>query len=132
LIREKDSKHLHDYIKARFTRKDENGKHKNKLWMPYPLANPGKHTKNLIYEYKGYSAPEKGWRMVKEKLIELDNDDRLYFPKDKGKEYKKKFLDEYEGQQLIAYGQIFLLLVSIRISGTMDKARNLVANFTYC
>ena len=99
LIKEKTSKHVQDYIKNRFTRKDEDGKHKGKLWMPYPLANPGKPTKNLIYDYKGYNPPEKGWRMTKEKLIELDNDERLYFPNEKSQRIQeKKFLEEYDGQ----------------------------------
>jgi adenine-specific DNA-methyltransferase len=99
LIKEKSTKHVQDYIKSRFTRKDEKGKHKGKLWMPYPLANPGKPTKNLIYEYKGYNSPIKGWRMTKEKLIELDNDERLYFPEDKSQRIQeKKFLEEYDGQ----------------------------------
>ena len=101
LIKEKNSKHVQDYILNRFTRQDSTGKHKGKLWMPYPLANPGKPTKNLIYTYKGYSSPEKGWRMVKEKLTELDLDDRLYFPEDKSQRIQeKKFLEEYEGQPL--------------------------------
>lgn len=99
LIKEKSSKHVQDYIKNRFTRKDDNGKHKGKLWMPYPLANPGKPTKNLIYEYKGYKSPIKGWRMTQEKLIALDNDERLYFPEDKSQRIQeKKFLEEYDGQ----------------------------------
>ncbi|MBH0258784.1 site-specific DNA-methyltransferase [Helicobacter pylori] len=103
IIKEKQSKHTQEYIKKRFTRIDEIGKHKGKLWMPYPLANPGLPTANLIYEYKGYTAPPKGWRMVKEKLAELDDDERLYFPKDKSQRIQeKKFLDEYEGQPIDA------------------------------
>ncbi|MFA5426861.1 MAG: site-specific DNA-methyltransferase [Sulfurimonas sp.] len=100
-IREKESTHVQDYIKNRFTRKDEDGIHKNKLWMPYPLANPGDPTPNLIYEYKGYNPPEKGWRMIKEKLEALDNDGKIYFPSDKSQRLQeKKFLDEYDGQPI--------------------------------
>ncbi|EJB23516.1 methylase [Helicobacter pylori CPY6271] len=111
IIKEKQSKHTQEYIKKRFTRIDEIGKHKGKLWMPYPLANPGLPTANLIYEYKGYTAPPKGWRMVKEKLAELDNDERLYFPKDKSQRIQeKKFLDEYEGQPIDAlWTDIFVI-----------------------
>lgn len=99
LIKEKESKHVQEYIKSRFTRKDTEGKHKGRFWMPYPLANPGNPTKNLVYDYKGYKPPIKGWRMIKEKLIELDEDDRLYFPIDKSQRIQeKKFLDEYDGQ----------------------------------
>ncbi len=99
LIKERNTRHVQEYIKSRFTRKDSSGIHKGRLWMPYPLANPGKPTKNLTYEYKGYSAPIKGWRMTKESLEKLDKDGRLYFPEDKKQRMQeKKFLDEYEGQ----------------------------------
>ena len=105
-IREKNSSHVQEYIRDRFTRKVEEGKHKNKLWMPYPLANPGSPTPNLMYDYKGYKPPEKGWRMVKEKLEALDNDERIYFPSDKSQRLQeKKFLDEYEGQPIDALWQ---------------------------
>lgn len=111
LIKEKNSKHTQEYIKSRFTRKDLDGPHKGRLWMPYPLANPGKPTKNLSYEYKGYSAPAKGWRMVKEALAKLDEDNRIYFPKDKSQRLQeKKFLDEYDGQPVDAlWNDIFVI-----------------------
>lgn len=111
LIKEKNSKHVQEYIKSRFTRKDSEGRHKGRLWMPYPLANPGKPTKSLIYEYKGYNSPPKGWRMTKEALMKLDNEGRLYFPNDKSQRIQeKKFLDEYEGQPVDAlWTDIFVI-----------------------
>ena len=111
LIREKDTKHVQEYIKARFTRKDSIGPHAGRLWMPYPLANPGKPTKNLIYEYKGYSAPPKGWRVTKETLEKFDKEGRLYFPEDKKQRIQeKKFLDEYAGQPVDAlWTDIFVI-----------------------
>ncbi len=67
--------------------------------MPYPLANPGDPTPNLVYEYKGFSPPPKGWRMVEVKLAELDRDGRIYFPQEQHQRLQeKKFLDEYDGQ----------------------------------
>src|SRR5699024_4282389 len=100
-VREKNSEHVKEYIRKRFTRKDLEGPHKDRLWMPYPLANPGKPTNNLIYEYKGYKAPPKGWRMIKDKLETLDKENRIYFPEDKSQRLQeKKFLDEYEGQPI--------------------------------
>ena len=79
--------------------------------MPYPLANPGKPTKNLMYEYKGYKPPEKGWRMVKEKLEQLDLEEKIYFPEDKNQRLQeKKFLDEYDGQPVDAlWTDIFVI-----------------------
>lgn len=99
LIKEKNSEHVKKYIESRFTRVVSEGKHKGKQWMPYPLANPGNPTKNLTYDYKGYKPPAKGWRMVKEKLQELEKDERIYFPSNKSQRLQeKKFLDEYDGQ----------------------------------
>jgi len=111
LINEKNSKHVQEYIKKRFTRKVTEGKHKGKYWMPYPLANPGNPTINLVYEYKGYQPPEKGWRMIKEKLEVLDLEGKIYFPKDKSQRLQeKKFLDEYEGQPVDAlWTDIFVI-----------------------
>jgi adenine-specific DNA-methyltransferase len=98
-VREKDSQHVQDYIRDRFTRVDADGPHAGRQWMPYPLANPGAPTPNLVYEYKGYRPPPKGWRMVESKLAELDRDGRIYFPKERHQRLQeKKFLDEYEGQ----------------------------------
>ena len=90
---------------------DQDGPFKGELWMPYPLANPGKPTENLIYEYKGYSAPPKGWRMVKSKLEELDRQGRLYFPESKTQRIQeKKLLKEYEGQPVDAlWTDIFVI-----------------------
>ncbi|MFZ2220376.1 MAG: site-specific DNA-methyltransferase [Rhodoferax sp.] len=100
-LRDKTSDHVQEYIKNRFTRIDSTGKHAGKKWMPYPLANPGSPTPNLVYNYKGYSPPPKGWRMVQSKLEALDNDDRLYFPAEKSQRLQeKKYLDEYEGQPI--------------------------------
>ena len=110
-VKEKESEHVKEYIKKRFTRVDTEGQFKGELWMPYPLANPGAPTKNLIYTYKGYSAPPKGWRMVKSKLEELDKQGRLYFPESKEQRIQeKKFLKEYEGQPVDAlWTDIFVI-----------------------
>ncbi len=43
---------------------------------------------NLVYEYKGYTPKEWGWRMTKEKLIELDNEGNLGWST-KGVPYRK-------------------------------------------
>jgi adenine specific DNA methylase Mod len=110
-IRQKDSEHVKNYIEDRFNRIDETGKHKGRRWMPYPLANPGDPTPNLMYEYKGYKPPAKGWRMVKEKLAKLDEEGRIYFPESKSQRLQeKKFLDEYEGQPINSLWQdIFVI-----------------------
>lgn len=110
-VREKNSDHVKQYMASRFTRKDTDGPHAGRLWMPYPLANPGDPTPNLVYDYMGYRPPAKGWRMVREKLEALDREGRIYFPSDKSKRLQeKKFLDEYEGQPVNSLWQdIFVI-----------------------
>lgn len=53
---------------------------------------------NLMYEYKGYSFPAKGWRYSFETMQQLDMAGKLLFPKDKtGRIMLKRFLDEQKG-----------------------------------
>lgn len=54
--------------------------------------------KNLIYEYKGYT-PEFGWMMNREKLEELDRQNKIFFTKN-GKPRRKNFLDDYAGNEV--------------------------------
>ncbi len=110
-IWQKGSEHVKSYIEERFNRIDETGKNKGRRWMPYPLANPGDPTPSLMYEYKGYKPPAKGWRMVKEKLAKLDEEGRIYFPENKSQRLQeKKFLDEYNGQPINSLWQdIFVI-----------------------
>mgnify|MGYP003374274477 CR=1 FL=1 len=53
---------------------------------------------NLAYEYKGYT-PEWGWRTLKEKLIVLDEDDRLFWSAS-GRPYLKRYLAEQKGSPI--------------------------------
>ncbi len=53
---------------------------------------------NLIYEYKGY-IPEDGWMMVKEKIVQMDKENRIYWTNE-NKPYRKYFADEYEGLEV--------------------------------
>jgi DNA modification methylase len=53
---------------------------------------------NLMYEYKGYGYPTKGWRYSLETMKELDAKGLLFFPKEKtGRIMRKRFLDEQKG-----------------------------------
>ncbi|MDR1553035.1 MAG: hypothetical protein LBS69_06190 [Prevotellaceae bacterium] len=56
---------------------------------------------NLMYEYKGYNYPAKGWRYSLETMKELDAKGLLFFPKEKtGRIMRKRFLDEQKGAVL--------------------------------
>ena len=50
---------------------------------------------NLAYEYKGYT-PRWGWRTVREKLEDIDRDNRIEWSKS-GRPYLKRYLHEHAG-----------------------------------
>jgi adenine-specific DNA-methyltransferase len=121
-VRDLTSDHVQDYIKKRFTRIDAEGPHVGRKWMPYPLANPGDPTPNLIYQYKGFRPPRKGWRMVESKLAELDRQGRIYFPSESHQRLQeKKFLDEYEGQPVNSLWQD-VFVINSQASEALDYA----------
>jgi DNA modification methylase len=83
-----------EYVEQMFTRADPDGR----KFMLNVCSSPT-YRPNLIFDYKGYQTPPKGWRYSREKMEELDRAGLLYFPEDKSKQiYKKVYLDEYEGQ----------------------------------
>lgn len=84
------------YIKERFTNVDENGRR----FMKSPLQSPNPRP-NLMYEYKGYKVPAKGWSISKEIMEKWDAEGRLCFPEDKSQNINRKiYLDEYQGQPI--------------------------------
>jgi len=83
-----------EYVEQMFTRQDEDGRRFMVTVISSPTYRP-----NLIYGFKGYKTPPKGWRYSKEKMEELDRQGYLYYPEDKTKQiYKRIYLDEYKGQ----------------------------------
>ncbi|MBP7761847.1 MAG: site-specific DNA-methyltransferase [Alphaproteobacteria bacterium] len=83
-----------DYIESHFASKDPDGRH----YTTSDLVNPG-FRPNLCYEYKGYRPHRNGWKISLEKMQELDQQGRLYFPEDKnGRIRLKRYLDEVPGQ----------------------------------
>jgi site-specific DNA-methyltransferase (adenine-specific) len=85
-----------EYIRERFVYTDEHGRQ----YMRSPLNNPDVRP-NLMYEYKGYSPPAKGWAVSKRVMEQMDKEGRLYFPPDKSQRISRKiYLDEYEGQPI--------------------------------
>ena len=53
---------------------------------------------NLMYDYKGYPYPPKGWRYSKETMEELDSKGLLLFPSSPtGRIMRKRYLDEQKG-----------------------------------
>jgi adenine-specific DNA-methyltransferase len=95
-LKTKDSEEAQQYIKERFVYDDGDGR----LYSRDPLTNPD-YRPNLMYEYKGYKPPEKGWAISKEVMELWDELGKLYLPEDKSKRIRRKtFLDEYDGQPI--------------------------------
>jgi len=79
------------YIKSHFTNFDEDGRQ-------YTLDNlnpPG--GRGPIYEWKG---EKRAWRVTKEKMEELDRENRIHYPKGGGVPRLKRYLDEIKGQAI--------------------------------
>lgn len=91
-----DDEKTQQYIKERFKFVDEKGRR----YMKSPLQSPNPRP-NLMYEYKGYKVPAKGWSISKEIMEQWDKEGRLAFPEDKNQNINRKiFLDEYKGQPI--------------------------------
>lgn len=77
----------HDY----FSNLDENG-----AWTSGDLRSPNPR-ENLMYKYKGYAPPEKGWAVELPVMEEYDRRGRLLFPESKDKRIRlKRYLHEQE------------------------------------
>lgn len=84
------------YIQERFKYIDENGRR----YMKSPIQSPN-YRENLIYNYKGYKTPKKGYSISKDVMEKWDREGRLDFPDSKDKNINRKvFLDDYKGQPI--------------------------------
>lgn len=82
---------------ARFRYDDGDGRG---AYRHAPLDSPSVRP-NLTYDYKGYSAPDKGWRVSREVMEELDAEGRLAFPsRPGGRIARKHYLAEQKGPKL--------------------------------
>jgi DNA modification methylase len=69
---------------------------------------------NLMYDYKGYPHPGKGWRYSLEKMQELDSQSLLLFPKSaSGRIMLKRYLDEQAG---VTVGDVWSDISQLRAS----------------
>jgi DNA modification methylase len=72
---------------------------KGRRYKSEPIELPAMMAReNLRYEYKGY-LPAHGWMMSREKLEELDRQEKLYFTRN-GKPRRKNFLEDYTGSEV--------------------------------
>lgn len=85
-----------EYIQDKFRFVDENGRR----YRIDNLASPNPRP-NLMYEYKGYKPPAKGWAISKEKMELWDKEGKLHFPKTiDGRIQRKSYLDELKGNEI--------------------------------
>jgi len=84
------------YIDAFYTHVDPDGRR----WKRGDITSPNPRP-NMMYEFKGYPSPKKGWRYTKERLEELDRQGKIHYPKDPdGVPRLKQYLDEMPGVPL--------------------------------
>lgn len=76
---------------AHYNTIDERG-----VFFPGDIASPNPRP-NLVFEWKGYAVPIKGWRYELSRMESLDADDRLLYPDSKDKRIQvKRYLTEHE------------------------------------
>lgn len=89
-----DDPEYQQYVEKTFKHTDQQGR----KYRIADLASPSERP-NLIYEYKGYQPPKKGWAISREKMEQWDAEGRLHFPKTKsGRIQRRRFLDELKGK----------------------------------
>jgi adenine-specific DNA-methyltransferase len=59
------------------------------IWFFDNISSPN-YRENLIYDWKGYSPPAKGWRYEQGTMEKLDADGRLVYPEDKSRRVQIK------------------------------------------
>jgi len=82
-----------DYIATKYRYQDKDGRLYRLDNMTSPNPRP-----NMMYEWKGFPCPPKGWRYSRETMAELDAQGRIHYPDDKTKRPQlKRYLDEMHG-----------------------------------
>jgi len=103
-----------EYIKKRFVNIDDAGRR----FMKSPIQSPN-YRPNLIYDYKGYKTPVKGYSISYELMQSWDVEGKLSFPDSKTQNINRKiYLDEYKGQP------VSNLWCDIKVINPMSKERS--------
>jgi site-specific DNA-methyltransferase (adenine-specific) len=85
--------HSEEYVDGHYRSKDESGRRYQLTSIISPNPRP-----NMMYEWKGFPSPEKGWRFSKETMARLDAEGRIWYQEDKTKRPRyKRYLDEMAG-----------------------------------
>ena len=91
--------HSDEYIASKYKHDDGDGRLYRLDNMTSPNLRP-----NMMYQWKGFPTPAKGWRYSKETMARLDQDGRIWYPMLKNGTYDtsrrpqfKRYLDEMRG-----------------------------------
>ena len=82
------------YLDSKYRWDDGDGRGKYGLWdMTSPNPRP-----NLTYEWNGHQPPANGWRYSREKMQQLHDDGRIWYPDSKEKRPRlKRYVDDQPG-----------------------------------
>lgn len=90
------TEHSDDYATGKYNQVDEDGRRFRLDNMTSPNPRP-----NMMYEWKGFASPAKGWRYSRETMAALDAEGRIWYPDDKTKRLQLiRYLDESRGRPL--------------------------------
>ena len=91
--------HSDEYIASKYRHQDADGRLYRLDNMTSPNPRP-----NMMYEWKGFASPTKGWRYSEETMAKLDAEGRIWYPTFKGGTHDtsrrprlKRYLDEMKG-----------------------------------
>jgi site-specific DNA-methyltransferase (adenine-specific) len=85
-----------EYIEAQFRHTDSFGRRYRIDNLASPSLRP-----NLIYDYKGYKPPAKGWAISKDVMEKWDAEGKLHFPRSaQGRIQRIRYLDEVKGHPI--------------------------------
>lgn len=98
-------------IETRYRFKDADGRR----YRLGPIDSPNPRP-NMMYEWKGFSPPKKGWRYSQEKMAELDKANAIWYPDDKTKRPATKlYLDQSKGSLV---GTVWTDISALQASAT--------------
>src|ERR1039458_1115447 len=82
-----------DYLVTKYRYQEPDGRRYRLGDITSPNPRP-----NMMYDWKGFASPEKGWRYSKETMAELDAAGRIWYPDNKAKRPQiKRYLEEMQG-----------------------------------
>lgn len=90
------TEHSDSYLGSKYTNVDAAGRRYRLDNITSPNPRP-----NMTYEWRGFQPPANGWRYSREKMADLHEQGRIWYPDDKSKRPQLiRYLDESDGRPL--------------------------------